>query len=85
MFKYLLDTSDDERGYVEFSPDDAVAILVNNMGGLSDLELAALADVALLRLGTLLASNLLIWFGHVLRLCSSHIQDHSRPSVHRHI
>ncbi|CAG9990438.1 unnamed protein product [Clonostachys byssicola] len=39
----LLDQSDSERAFVQFGPDDQVGLLVNNYGGLSTLELGALA------------------------------------------
>jgi dihydroxyacetone kinase len=41
----LCDSSDPERGFVDFSnSQDKIALLVNNYGGLSVLELGALAD-----------------------------------------
>ncbi|KAI0011836.1 dihydroxyacetone kinase [Xylariaceae sp. FL0662B] len=45
-----LDETDPERGYVKFSRDDKVALLVNNFGGISMLELAALVDEVLAQL-----------------------------------
>ncbi|KAI0894319.1 dihydroxyacetone kinase [Annulohypoxylon nitens] len=45
-----LDETDPERGYVKFTPDDTIALLVNNFGGISILELAALVDEVLAQL-----------------------------------
>lgn len=48
--KLLCDPSDDERAFVKFSPHDRIILLVNNYGGLSPLELAALADETVMQL-----------------------------------
>ncbi|KAG5751207.1 hypothetical protein H9Q70_006130 [Fusarium xylarioides] len=40
----LCDQSDPERGFCKFAQDDEVLLLVNNYGGLSNLELGALVD-----------------------------------------
>lgn len=42
--KYLTDESDPERGYVKFAKDDEVALLINNFGGMSVLEMGALTN-----------------------------------------
>jgi dihydroxyacetone kinase len=42
MLKYCLDSNDKDRAFVDFNPDDTVLLLVNNFGGLSNLELEAL-------------------------------------------
>lgn len=42
--KLLCDESDAERAFVKFERDDKIGLLVNNYGGLSVLELHALAD-----------------------------------------
>lgn len=42
--KLLCDESDTERGFVKFERNDDIGLLVNNYGGLSVLELNALAD-----------------------------------------
>jgi dihydroxyacetone kinase len=42
--KLLCDESDAERAFVKFERDDEIGLLVNNYGGLSVLELHALAD-----------------------------------------
>ncbi|KAG6016793.1 hypothetical protein E4U43_003081 [Claviceps pusilla] len=39
-----LDEKDPERGYVHFSPGDETILLVNNFGGMSNLEMGALVD-----------------------------------------
>lgn len=33
MLKYCLDSSDKDRAFVEFRPDDVVLLLINNFGG----------------------------------------------------
>lgn len=53
MLQYLLDPSDPDRGYVSFAATDEILLLVNNMGGLSQLELAAFTNVVLNTLGGL--------------------------------
>jgi dihydroxyacetone kinase len=47
MLRYLLDPSDSDRGFVPFSPTDNVVMLVNNFGGLSNLEFDAMLNIAL--------------------------------------
>ncbi|KAF4450349.1 dihydroxyacetone kinase [Fusarium albosuccineum] len=42
--KLLCDETDPERGFVHFEAEDKVLLLVNNYGGLSVLELGAIAD-----------------------------------------
>lgn len=50
--RMLCDRADPERGFVDFETrGDAVVLLVNNYGGLSNLELGALADEVLSQLG----------------------------------
>ena len=48
MLKYITDTSDEERGFLPFKHDgkDEVVLLVNNLGGMSELELSAIANDA---------------------------------------
>lgn len=50
MLRYLLDSSDSDRAFVPFSPNDSVVMLVNNFGGLSGLEFDALVNLALIAL-----------------------------------
>ncbi|QIX02475.1 hypothetical protein AMS68_007992 [Peltaster fructicola] len=45
MLKYCLDPKDADRAFVEFKPDDAVLLLINNFGGMSNFELEALTTV----------------------------------------
>ena len=47
MVDYLTDEGDPERGYVKFSQGDEVAVVVNNFGGMSVLEMGALTDLLL--------------------------------------
>lgn len=44
ILKFLLNEADPERGYVHFAPGDEVALLISNFGGMSYLEMGALAD-----------------------------------------
>lgn len=43
FLKLLLDQEDKERAYVKFEKDDESVLVINNLGGLSNLELSALA------------------------------------------
>lgn len=47
MLKYLLDPKDSDRAFVSFSPSDSIVMLVNNFGGLSNLEFDAMVNIAL--------------------------------------
>lgn len=47
LLPYLLDSNDTDRAYVPFSSEDKVVLLVNNLGGLSNLETQYIAQVAL--------------------------------------
>jgi dihydroxyacetone kinase len=51
LLKLLCDQSDSERGFVKFSKDDNVLLLINNYGGLSNLEIGALTQQTLSVLG----------------------------------
>jgi dihydroxyacetone kinase len=52
MLKMITDTKDPERGFVPFQHDgkDEVVLLVNNLGGMSELELSSIANDAVLDL-----------------------------------
>ncbi|KAF2835843.1 dihydroxyacetone kinase [Patellaria atrata CBS 101060] len=50
MLLFLLDPNDEDRAFVKFSPGDEVALLVNNFGGMSVLELDAMTSIALSQL-----------------------------------
>lgn len=50
LIKYLTDESDPDRGYVHFDKEDEVALLINNFGGMSNLEMGALTNEFLDRL-----------------------------------
>ncbi|SCU90525.1 LAME_0E08944g1_1 [Lachancea meyersii CBS 8951] len=43
MLPKLLDASDKDRHFVEFSKDDEVVVLINNLGGVSNFVLSAIA------------------------------------------
>jgi dihydroxyacetone kinase len=45
MLAYLLDPKDQDRAFVKFEPNDEVAVMVNNFGGISNLEIEALTTV----------------------------------------
>lgn len=44
MLRMMLNSSADDRGFVMFEAHDEIVILLNNLGGLSPLELAGIAD-----------------------------------------
>ncbi|KAK7953118.1 hypothetical protein PG988_013812 [Apiospora saccharicola] len=48
--KLLCDPNDPERSFVEFHNNDSVVLLINNYGGVSNLELGALTDEAMVQL-----------------------------------
>ncbi|KAJ7736744.1 Dak1 domain-containing protein [Mycena maculata] len=50
MLKLVLDKDDPERAFVPFARADVVVLLVNNMGGMSFLEMYAVVDEALVQL-----------------------------------
>ncbi|KDR72886.1 hypothetical protein GALMADRAFT_252217 [Galerina marginata CBS 339.88] len=50
MLKLILDMNNPERAFVPFDPSDSVVLLVNNMGGMSTLEMYAVVDETLLQL-----------------------------------
>ncbi|OMP83204.1 Dihydroxyacetone kinase [Diplodia seriata] len=47
MLLYVLDPNDSDRAFVKFDPKDEVAMVINNFGGLANLELEALTQIAL--------------------------------------
>ena len=50
MLKLILDQDDPERSFVPYSKTDALVLYVNNMGGMSVLEMYAIVDQALTQL-----------------------------------
>jgi dihydroxyacetone kinase len=44
MLAHCLDTSDKDRNFLEISPEDEVVLLVNNLGGVSVLELGGITN-----------------------------------------
>lgn len=52
MLKLVTDTKDPERGFVPFKHDkkDEVVLLVNNLGGISELEMTSIANDAVVEL-----------------------------------
>lgn len=54
--KLLCDPNDAERYFVEFQPGDETVLVVNNYGGMSNLELGALTDETIIQLSTLIQS-----------------------------
>lgn len=51
MLSLLLNPNDTDRAYVAFDKDDAPAVLLNNLGGVSQLEMNALLDEVITQLG----------------------------------
>ena len=51
LLQHCLDQSDPDRGYVQFGPQEETVVLINNFGGVSYLELAAIVDEFLEQLG----------------------------------
>jgi triose/dihydroxyacetone kinase / FAD-AMP lyase (cyclizing) len=47
LLKLLLDKSDPDRAFVPFNQGDEAILLVNNLGGISNLELSAFAGIAI--------------------------------------
>lgn len=48
--KLLCDPNDTERCFVKFQSGDSTVLVVNNYGGLSNLELGALTDETIMQL-----------------------------------
>lgn len=53
----LLKQDDPERSFVKFKDGDELVLLVNNMGGMSVLEMGSVVDEVLTQLGKCLLSN----------------------------
>ncbi|GMG51464.1 unnamed protein product [Ambrosiozyma monospora] len=53
LLEYLLKKDDPERNYVDFAPDDEVALMVNNLGSTSYLELYAIQNTVTQQLNKL--------------------------------
>ena len=51
MLNYMLNQDDKDRAYVKFDKEDAPIVFVNNLGGVSQLEMGAIVDEALTQLG----------------------------------
>lgn len=47
MLKYMLDTSDKERAFLDVASSDETVVLVNNLGGLSVLEMGGITNEVL--------------------------------------
>lgn len=60
MLKLMLDKEDKERAFVHFNAGDSIVLLVNNMGGMSVLEMYAIVDEALEQLGMSSSLELLL-------------------------
>lgn len=52
MLNYIIDTTDAERAFLPYEHDgaDEVILLVNNLGGISELELSSIANDVVLAL-----------------------------------
>lgn len=44
MLKQLLDENDTDRAFIKRQPDDKFVLLINNLGGVSTLELSGITD-----------------------------------------
>jgi dihydroxyacetone kinase len=51
LLTLLCDQNDPERAFVKFNKDDDTVLLINNYGGLSNLELGGLTQETLAQLG----------------------------------
>ena len=51
LLTLICDQNDAERAFVRFNQDDDTVLLINNYGGLSNLELGALTQETLSQLG----------------------------------
>jgi dihydroxyacetone kinase len=51
LLTLICDQNDLERAFVKFEKSDDTVLLINNFGGLSNLELGALAQETLAQLG----------------------------------
>lgn len=49
--KLLCDPEDKERYFVNFEKDDSTVLVINNYGGMSNLEMGALTDETMTQLG----------------------------------
>jgi len=47
MLSYLLNPDDKDRAYLKFDKDDAPILFLNNLGGMSQLEMNAITDVTI--------------------------------------
>ena len=47
MLEHCLDTKDADRGFLQVSPEDGVVVLVNNLGGVSALEMGGITNEVL--------------------------------------
>ncbi|OGE47613.1 hypothetical protein PENARI_c040G10714 [Penicillium arizonense] len=50
MLVQLLDTTDQERAFIDIQPSDPIVLLINNLGGLSVLELGGITNEVCLQL-----------------------------------
>ncbi|CEH14941.1 dihydroxyacetone kinase [Ceraceosorus bombacis] len=50
MLSYLLNPNDPDRHYLDFDKDDAPVLFINNLGGMSQLEMNAITDVTITHL-----------------------------------
>lgn len=58
MLDLMLDQDDPERAFVKFKKGDTLALMVNNQGGMSPLEMGAVVDETLVQLGKCAAAAL---------------------------
>lgn len=53
LLSLICDPNDPERAFVKFNKGDDTVLLINNYGGISNLELGALTHETLVQLGKL--------------------------------
>lgn len=51
MLDKLLDANDADRAYISISKDDNICLMVNNLGGVSNIEFSAIAKIVVQQLG----------------------------------
>lgn len=44
MLRHLLDPNDSDRAYIKYTPKDKFVLLINNLGGVSPIELSGILD-----------------------------------------
>jgi len=53
LLALLCDPNDPERAFVKFNKNDEIVLLINNYGGMAELEIGALTDEILIQLNSI--------------------------------